>query len=83
MNNTNVKSNTFCYDLPIAIGNKTFCGLTEKWTSRFNHGVLLAMTITPAVFYWIVLLAFIKTLYQALETAKKLSFEKIMSFCKS
>ena len=66
MNNTNVKSNTFCYDLPIAIGNKTFCGLTEKWTSRFNHGVLLAMTITPVLIYWLILFLMAKKLFKGL-----------------
>ena len=64
MNESLAQNSTFCYDLPISIGNKTFCGLTEKWKSRFNHKTLLAMTITPVLIYWIILLAMVKTLYE-------------------
>ena len=62
MNNSSSKNNTFCYDLPIAVGNSTFCGLTEKWSPRFSHGKLLAMAITPVLMYWIILCLMVKKL---------------------
>ena len=66
MNSSTQNNANFCYDLPIAIGNKTFCGLTEKWTPRFNHGALLAMTITPVLVYWLILFKMAKQLFEAL-----------------
>uniref|UniRef100_A0A7M5UKB9 Uncharacterized protein n=1 Tax=Clytia hemisphaerica TaxID=252671 RepID=A0A7M5UKB9_9CNID len=57
---------TYCYQLPVAIGNSTFCGLNKNWESRFRDHTLLAMTIIPIAIYWIVLFAFIKTLYETL-----------------
>ena len=74
--NQTVNNGTFCHQLPVSVGNSTFCGLTKKWTSRFSHPTLLAMTIVPAVFYWIVLLAFLKTLHKHLMNVKKLKFEE-------
>ena len=64
MNNTLAQFRTFCYDLPIAFGNKTFCGLTEKWKPRFNHGGLLAMAIIPVLVYWLILFKMVKKLYE-------------------
>ena len=66
MNDFSFKNNTFCYGLPIAIGNRTFCGLTERWTSRFNHRALLAMTITPILIYWLILFLTAKEVFKAL-----------------
>ena len=60
MSRSSSQNNTFCYDLPIAVGNSTFCGLTEKWSPRFSEGKLLAMTITPVLLYWIILLLIVK-----------------------
>ena len=64
MNNTSAQNHTFCYDIPIAVGNKTFCGLAERWKPRFNHGNLLAMTIIPVLVYWAVLFKMCKKLYK-------------------
>uniref|UniRef100_A0A7M5X9E2 Uncharacterized protein n=1 Tax=Clytia hemisphaerica TaxID=252671 RepID=A0A7M5X9E2_9CNID len=66
MNSSSTKNNTFCYDLPIAVGNSTFCGLTEKWSPRFSEGRLLAMTSIPVLIYWIILFKMIKKLYKTI-----------------
>ena len=66
MNNNVSVNETFCWDLPIAIVNKTFCGLTEKWSPRFDHGGLLAMTITPVLVYWLILFLMVKQLFKSL-----------------
>ena len=60
------QNNTFCYDLLIAVGNKTFCGLTQKWSPRFNQGILLAMAITPVLIYWLILFLLIRKLFEVL-----------------
>ena len=66
MNNSVSMNETFCRELPIAIGNKTFCGLTENWSPRFSHGALLAMTIVPVLVYWLVLFLMVKQLFKEL-----------------
>ena len=65
MNNTTAENKIFCYDLPITIGNKTICGLTEKWKPRFNHGSLLAMAIIPVLVYWFILFKMVKKIYKS------------------
>uniref|UniRef100_A0A7M5V9H7 Uncharacterized protein n=1 Tax=Clytia hemisphaerica TaxID=252671 RepID=A0A7M5V9H7_9CNID len=66
MNGSSTRNDTFCYDLPIAVGNSTFCGLTEKWSPRFSEGKLLAMAIIPVFVYWIILFKMIKELYKSI-----------------
>ena len=55
-----------CYDLPVSIGNSTFCGVTKKWTPRFDWPILLVMSIIPVALYWIILFLYIKALYRKL-----------------
>ena len=50
------------YDLPIAIGKRTFCGLTQKWSPRFSHVTLLVLTILPVLLYWFILFLMVKGL---------------------
>ena len=68
MNKTEINqtSKTFCQVLLVTIGNSTFCGLNKIWKPRFNKSTLLVMSIIPVALYWIVLFAFIKTLFKSL-----------------
>ena len=69
--NQTSNNGTFCYQLPVSIGNSTFCGLNKNWKSRFSHPSLMAMTITPVAIYWMVLFAFIKSLYKTMVDFKQ------------
>ena len=65
INHSLLENSTFCYELPISIGNSTFCGLNRIiWTQRYKHPMLLGMTITPVVIYWIIQILLIKGIYQ-------------------
>ena len=77
---SSTQNKSFCYDLPIAVGNQTFCGLEEKWTPRFNHGALLAMTIIPALVYWLVLLWMIKIISNELVRVWKIYMKEEIDF---
>ena len=72
-----MQNNTFCYDLPIAVGNKTLCGLAEKWIPRFDHATLIGITLTPVLIYWLVLFLMTKQLYK--NSFLMLTHEKILN----
>eukprot|EP00111_Clytia_hemisphaerica_P021406 TCONS_00062996-protein len=80
---TNSDNFTFCHQLPVIVGNSTFCGLKNKWTSRFSEPTLLAMTIIPTAIYWMVLLAFVKTLYKTLMEFRGKSLEEAHLYYKN
>ena len=43
---------TFCVDLPIPDGNRTFCGIQTKWEPRINEIEGAIAVTTPTLFSW-------------------------------